>query len=134
MKKTFKMAALAALVMGFTTACNQTNNQNDSVAPDTTPVVAEDTTPVVAEDTVAMEEQQPVEEKATVKKTTKKTTAKKAEEPIDVSKKTAPTKGGDDQFIKNQQVNVKGSDIRKDNEKKQIANQNAIGNANTKKK
>ena len=134
MKKTFKLAALAALVMGLTTACNQTNNQNDSVAPDTTPVVAEDTTPVVTEDTVAMEEQQPVEEKATVKKTTKKTTAKKAEEPTDVSKKTAPTKGGDDQFIKNQQVNVKVSDIRKDNEKKQIANQNAIGNTNTKKK
>lgn len=134
MKKTFKLAALAALVMGLTTACNQTNNQNDSVAPDTTPVVAEDTTPVVTEDTVAMEEQQPVEEKATVKKTAKKTTAKKAEEPIDVSKKTAPTKGGDEQLIKNQQVNVKGSDIRKDNEKKQIANQNAIGNTNTKKK
>lgn len=72
MKKVFKMTALAVMVMGLATACNQgtTEEKTDSTAPDTTMPVVEEVTDSIIDSSLLAEEPEPV--KATTTKASKK--------------------------------------------------------------
>lgn len=125
MKKVFKMTALAVMVMGLATACNQgtTEEKTDSTAPDTTMPVVEEVTDSIIDSSLLAEEPEPV--KATTTKASKKAEPqKKVRVKQDISNEPTltPVNEGNSKMNMRERNKLEGSNVTNTGNDKRGAN------------